>query len=65
MVAVHRLQPSPALGHDVCVLQGAMPWDPRTLERAMGGGNGDTEIEVVDCEDFSNVTITQNDFFTG
>jgi len=42
-----------------------MPWDPRTLERAMGGDNGDTEIEVVDCEDFSNVTITQNDFFTG
>jgi hypothetical protein len=47
------------------LLQGAIPWDPHTLERAMGGGRGEAEMTVLDCADFSTVSVTHNDFFTG
>lgn len=47
------------------VLQGTIPWDPHTLERAMGGSSGDAEMRVLDCQDFSEVSVSHNAFFTG
>ena len=31
----------------------------------MGGGSPDAELQVLDCEDFSEVTVSHNTFFTG
>jgi hypothetical protein len=49
----------------VSLLQGCIPWDPDTLKRAMGGEPGDAKLKVVDCEDFSQVVVTHDTFFTG
>lgn len=49
----------------VDTMQGAIPWDPHTLERAMEADTGDAEMQVLDCYNFSDVTITQRAFFTG
>lgn len=53
-------------------LQGTVPWDPHTLERAMGGSSssgrsnrGDKDLQVLDCADFSTVTVTHRTFFSG
>jgi hypothetical protein len=31
----------------------------------MGGERGDAELKVIDCEDFSQVSVTHDTFFKG